>query len=983
MKKITALALSLIMVLGAFGFSVFAQDGESTEVFTVYLGDRGDDANPGTSHDAPVATLAKAFELIGTEREGVIKIVGDYDLKDDPKDTAERKHVTVTGYDDTSRLIYSRAWGIGGDTTFENLIWRVNKNSVYILGLGHTIEFGRGIVTEKGDNIGVYISIRGGGDTREINGDTNVILRSGIFSHIVGGTANRMVNGDTHITIYGGVFTGAIDGGNNSYLKDSPGGINGSTNIKIIGGDFSGCSRISGSDGTNNAPVLYERTLDLSEYDGTLPDGLVINMDKVIYKKEKKSFGIISGAKYITGYSDGTFKPQGNIKRSEAVAVVTRLVADEAAVKGAYASEYADVEEGAWYADYAAFLEDAGYLSHFTGNFEPDKYITRAEFVAILANLGLGSYKNIEFSDVTAEHPLYEAVRWAASNGVVTGYPDGTFRPDNTITRAEAVTVINRFIGRSAVDSGESSFSDSVSHWAKGQIEAAAFPEKAGAEITVESEMASLTTAKEYFEYAKNVDGTDKTVKAVNYAADALRESIKNTKSEHTLGEGGTTYYVSPNGDDKNDGKSPENAWKTIGRAGREDGTLKPGDVVLFERGAEYRGQKLWTKPGVTYSAYGEGAKPVFNRSPENGADDKKWNLVDGTDNIYTYSGDIPDCGTLIFDGGEKWAVKDLPNWNGTDYVVRNGSGKYDPKARLTSDLMFVQLDYTKGGGAVSDMNNYGKIYLRCDKGNPGAIFKSIEFSVRDHAIAAMRNVTIDNIRVINAGAHGVSAGNCNGLTVRNCEFEWIGGGIQGHTNGYATRFGNAVEIWGKTDDYKVYNCYFNQIYDAAMTAQYKTTSASDEDNKVALRDITFTGNVVANTKYPIEIFLGISRQDDTYAIENLLAEYNFFIDIGSGLCEQSPDDTTPAGLKSGGDKNPGKNYVFRNNALLGSRRNLFEINAAVPEWYAKLSGNIYAQKEGGGLGTYGGKQLTFYENAEELIKNTCLDDAAKVFFIK
>lgn len=167
------------------------------------------------------------------------------------------------------------------------------------------------------------------------------------------------------------------------------------------------------------------------------------------------------------------------------------------------------------------------------------------------------------------------------------------------------------------------------------------------------------------------------------------------------------------------------------------------------------------------------------------------------------------------------------------------------------------------------------------------------------------------------------------------------------------------------------------------MTAQYKTTSASDEDNKVALRDITFTGNVVANTKYPIEIFLGISRQDTAYAIENLLAEYNFFIDIGSGLCEQSPDDTTPAGLKSGGNKNPGKNYIFRNNALLGSKRNLFEINAAVPEWYAKLSGNIYAQKEGGGLGTYGGKQLTFYENAEELIKNTCLDDAAKVFFIK
>ena len=68
---------------------------------------------------------------------------------------------------------------------------------------------------------------------------------------------------------------------------------------------------------------------------------------------------------------------------------------------------------------------------------------------------------------------------------------------------------------------------------------------------------------------------------------------------------------------------------------------------------------------------------------------------------------------------------------------------------------------------------------------------------------------------------------------------------------------------------------------------------------------------------------------------------------------------------------------------MLRSSRNLFEINAAYPEWYATLSGNIYAQKEGGYLGIYGKAQMSFYEDAEDLIKNTCHDSDAKVLYVK
>ena len=139
-------------------------------------------------------------------------------------------------------------------------------------------------------------------------------------------------------------------------------------------------------------------------------------------------------------------------------------------------------------------------------------------------------------------------------------------------------------------------------------------------------------------------------MEAIEYGAEKLEKSIKESKSEYKLGEGGRIWYVSPNGDDKNDGMTPETAKKTVGHIGAEDKKLKPGDVVLFERGGEWRGQKLWTKPGVTYSDYGEGPKPILNRSPLNGADKELWKLMEGTNNIRMYTGKIMDCGTLVLD---------------------------------------------------------------------------------------------------------------------------------------------------------------------------------------------------------------------------------------------------------------------------------------------------------------------------------------------
>lgn len=967
------------------------QDGsdiEKTEEKTIYLSsDKGNDQNNGEDVSTPVATLPKAIELLGADG-GNIKIVGTYDHATGFGEKENRGHITLSGYDGTSTFVYSKTWALGGDTTIENINWKVNANSIYILAMGHTIEIGMGVTVTKGENVGCYMSIRGGGDTNEINGDTHIILCSGTFFHIAGGTANRNVNGNTLIEIYGGTFVNGVQGGNNSYIKDSPGEITGNTTIKIYGGDFTNCTNLSGSDGSDNAKVLGTRTLDLRKFDGEISGDIINNFDKVLFPTEKIDYETDTEAKYITGYDNGdgtySFKPDGKITRAEAVTIISRLLKGASKQTGLL-SDYADVTEDKWYYNAVAVLENSGYLEHFEGEFAADKNITRAEFVEILFNMGKGTFKNVEFSDIDEKHELFDSVRWAASNGVVNGYEnqDGTysFKPDGEITRAEAVTVINRFLGRKEVKAEKYSFTDIGEHWAAAQIEASAYPEKAGKSVTVKSEMDLLDgSATEFINYAKAQTSTDKVYEAIEYGAEKLEDSIRNTESEYTLGTDGRIWYVSPNGDDKNDGLSPEKAKKTLGHIGAEDGKLKAGDVVLFERGGEWRGQKLWTKPGVTYSAYGEGAKPILNRSPLNGADASLWTLADGTSNIWKYNGNIMDCGTLVINGGEYLAFKHTPTFIGGKYFVKNSSTEFNPKTHLTKNLDFVQLDYTKVGTtpSIEQTDCYGTLYLRSDNGNPGEIFDSVEFAVRDHAIVCMSGVTIDNLDIRNTGAHGISSGNCPNLTVRNCVFEHIGGGIQGYSNGFPTLFGNAVEIWGSSENFNVYNNYINQVYDAAITNQYK----SAEDGEIAFKNSRFFGNVIKNTKYPIELFLTKNSKDNTYSIENMTIENNFFLDIGKGLPQHATDGTTAAGIKCAGADNPSNGYDIKNNVFFKSTSGLFEINAAKPEWLGKLSGNIYVQTFGAKLGIYNNVNYAYDYNAEKSF-DTIGENGEVIVFVK
>ncbi len=153
---------------------------------------------------------------------------------------------------------------------------------------------------------------------------------------------------------------------------------------------------------------------------------------------------------YINGYTDGTIRPETNITRAEVATIFFRLLKDE--VRDKYLTKenvFVDVNEGDWFNTAISTMANAGVVNgRYADEFVPDEYITRAEFTTICARFDeTNTMSENKFSDISfhwAEKYILEAV----SYGWITGYEDYTFRPDVFITRAEAVTLINRVVNR-------------------------------------------------------------------------------------------------------------------------------------------------------------------------------------------------------------------------------------------------------------------------------------------------------------------------------------------------------------------------------------------------------------------------------------------------------------------------------------------------------------------------------------------------------
>ena len=154
---------------------------------------------------------------------------------------------------------------------------------------------------------------------------------------------------------------------------------------------------------------------------------------------------------FISGYPDGSVHPNANITRGEVSMIFYRLLADNVRVANSGSrAPYGDVASNAWYADAVATLSRMGILKGYEdGTFKPDAAVTRAEFATIASRFDKLATGTKTFKDVPASHWAYAAISSAAEKGWVSGYEDGTFRPDRAITRAEVAKLTNAVLNRS------------------------------------------------------------------------------------------------------------------------------------------------------------------------------------------------------------------------------------------------------------------------------------------------------------------------------------------------------------------------------------------------------------------------------------------------------------------------------------------------------------------------------------------------------
>ena len=347
----------------------------------------------------------------------------------------------------------------------------------------------------------VKLTIKSGDFSGKAGSDSCSVVKNDDYGvlEITGGTFDSSSNTGTSdattilnwnvATISGGTFIGSYPISNGSYNNDADQG-----KLTISGGDFTGTSfllgqatggtpaaaKLSITGGIFNAPSFGEVnykieisggsfTMDPTKY---VVDGYVVNHygDKYIVGnstpdpifpsygfilpaviKEAPELNTMSHTAYVEGYPDGTVKPNGKITRAEVAAILYRLMTEDS--RKTYVttkSGFYDVDSSKWYNTYVATLNNAGVITDSSnGYFRPDDAITRAELAAMLTQFAKTKGGAYSFTDVTVEHWAAYAIAVCANLGWINGYPDGTFRPDATVTRAEMMAMVNRATGRS------------------------------------------------------------------------------------------------------------------------------------------------------------------------------------------------------------------------------------------------------------------------------------------------------------------------------------------------------------------------------------------------------------------------------------------------------------------------------------------------------------------------------------------------------
>ncbi len=460
-------------------------------------------------------------------------------------------------------------------------------------------------------------------------------------------------------------------------------------------------------------------------------------------------------------------------------------------------------------------------------------------------------------------------------------------------------------------------------------------------------------------------DPAVKALKNVEKEVKKRRKEILDDKTQVDVS--GTKYYVSSStGDDANDGLSPASPWKTVDKVNSTD-LIKPGDGVYFKRGDIWRGMIIKaTVDNITFSAYGEGEKPRFYGSPENGANPSNWTLKPGTDNIWVYHKEMGCVSMAVLNDGKQIAVKSKVFWDNGKYYKEGTNTPFDIN-ELEDIQIFPDIDYTPrlndprfrspqgyliALDVLETVNSHyqtvnslkGKLYMRCDKGNPGKVFDSIEFSVGIGMMFGSGDV-VNNLAVFYVGDNGMTGKGwgegTEGIHVQNCEiaffgdnYDWFIPEVQSGVDG-----GEGIMLQNKGS---AYNNYIHDSQEGVLTVETGGGGLDSSDGKFT--GIRVNHNLFVNNSGGMKAF-NFLEKDTGLDFSDILFNDNISYKTGYNNyffdCTEIDGGSVSIGFFS--DRDRVKNIRFTNNTFALSFPNFIHFRRDKPAGIT-FENNTYIQ---------------------------------------
>lgn len=446
----------------------------------------------------------------------------------------------------------------------------------------------------------------------------------------------------------------------------------------------------------------------------------------------------------------------------------------------------------------------------------------------------------------------------------------------------------------------------------------------------------------------------------IDEISEMMKRSIANAESDYDPAL--PTFYLSNDGDDAADGKTPETAWKTLDKI-NTPGTTPEHCNILLRRGDVFRGSVIPPHEYITYSAYGTGKKPCVYGSLRNYADPSLWEPTEYK-NVWRTTACGRNIGMIAFNHSDEY-------------------GRYDEV------MGFRSIIGVNGFTGPQDLwRNYefwsnlakNELYLFCAYGNPGSVFSSIEIGEWMSVFCGGSHIKLDNICVKFTGAHGVGIGDCVDYTVQNCVFAYLGGSIlMGFRGGNKTGYGNAIQVFGGCDGYYVNGNWIYQIYDTAITHQF---SGSRRTEPTHMKDVEYIGNLCEYCHWSLEYYntLNIQSPEIPRTVKNVNMSHNVMRNACYGWGSIGREETGST-ICSCGLPPQTENFEVRSNILDRSAGGMVQLQKGGDEKII-TSDNLFIQKEGRPFGyCYGQAYMFSKDGAADCVKNLFHDASAKVVF--